>query len=134
LADGIEAELDRSSLDRVPVAGNSLGGWIALELARRGRATSAVALSPSGLETPAERIAVIAMNELMRVRNIAGAPAARLLTANPASRSHMLGGLPGRPWRVPADDAAPEIRDFATAPASLHAVLNDRLQGPAGLE
>jgi pimeloyl-ACP methyl ester carboxylesterase len=46
LADAIEAELERSGLDRVHVAGNSLGGWIALELARRGRATSAVALSP----------------------------------------------------------------------------------------
>jgi pimeloyl-ACP methyl ester carboxylesterase len=28
----------------------------------------------------------------------------------------MLGGLHGRPWRVPADDAAAEIRDFAAAP------------------
>ena len=134
LADAVETELDRSDLDRVHVAGNSLGGWIALELARRGRATSAVALSPSGLETPAERIAVISMNELMRARNIAAAPAAKLLTANPASRSLMLGGLHGRPWRVPAGDAAAEIRDFATAPGfqpTLSSTTGSRL--PTGL-
>jgi pimeloyl-ACP methyl ester carboxylesterase len=52
LTDAVEAELDRADFDRVHVAGNSLGGWIALELARRNRATSVVALSPSGLETP----------------------------------------------------------------------------------
>ena len=123
LTDAVEAELDRTELGRVHVAGNSLGGWVALELGRRGRATSVVALSPSGLETPAERMAVISMNEVMRARNVAAAPAARLLTADPASRSAMLGGLRGRPWLMPAADAAAEIRDFATAPG-LHSTLS----------
>jgi pimeloyl-ACP methyl ester carboxylesterase len=122
LTDAVEAELDRAALDRVHVAGNSLGGWIALELARRGRTISVVALSPSGLETPAERIGVIAMNEVMRARNVAAAPEAALLTADLATRSAMLGGLHGRPWRVSAPDAAAEIRDFATAPG-FHATL-----------
>jgi pimeloyl-ACP methyl ester carboxylesterase len=134
LTDAVEAELDRAELDRVHVAGNSLGGWIALELARRGRARSVVAISPSGFESPAERIGVISMNELMRARNIAAAPAATLLTADPISRSTMLGGLRGRPWRVPAHDAAAEVRDFATAPgfqATLQATTGSRI--PAGL-
>jgi pimeloyl-ACP methyl ester carboxylesterase len=117
LTDAVEAELDRADLGRVHVAGNSLGGWIALELARRDRARSVVALSPSGLETPVERSAVISMNELMRTRNVAAAPVAGLATADLASRSAMLGGLHGRPWRVSASDACAEIRDFANAPA-----------------
>jgi pimeloyl-ACP methyl ester carboxylesterase len=116
LTDAVEAELDRTGLDRVHVAGNSLGGWIALELARRGRARSAVAFSPSGLEAPAERLYVVAMNELMRARSLVGAPAAALLAANPGSRTVMLGGLHARPWRVAAHDAVAEIRHFATAP------------------
>jgi pimeloyl-ACP methyl ester carboxylesterase len=116
LTDAVEAELDRADLGRVHVAGNSLGGWIALELARRDRATSVVALSPSGLEAPPERVAVISMNELMRTRKVAAAPVAGLTTADLASRSAMLGGLHGRPWRVPASDARAEIRDFANAP------------------
>jgi pimeloyl-ACP methyl ester carboxylesterase len=122
LADAVEADLDRAGLGRFHVAGNSLGGWIALELARRGRATSVVALSPSGLETPAERVAVIAVNELMRARNLAAAAAADLVTADLGSRSAMLGTLHGRPWLLPAADGAGEIRDFAGA-SGFHATL-----------
>ena len=116
LADAVEAELDRVRLDRVHLAGNSLGGWIALELARRGRAGSVTALSPAGLETSSERGTVIALNELMRARAVTMAPVSRLLTAAAAGRSALLGALRGRPWRLPADDAAAEIRDFAYAP------------------
>lgn len=47
-ADAVEAELDAAGIGRAHVVGNSLGGWIAMELARRGRARSAVALAPAG--------------------------------------------------------------------------------------
>jgi pimeloyl-ACP methyl ester carboxylesterase len=40
--------LDELGLERPHVAGNSLGGWIALELAKRDRVNSATALSPGG--------------------------------------------------------------------------------------
>jgi pimeloyl-ACP methyl ester carboxylesterase len=46
--DMAEAELDASGIGRVHIAGNSLGGWFAIELARRGRALSTVAISPGG--------------------------------------------------------------------------------------
>src|ERR1700704_3809703 len=42
LADAVESELDRLGLETPAVVGNSLGGWVALELARRGRAARAV--------------------------------------------------------------------------------------------
>jgi pimeloyl-ACP methyl ester carboxylesterase len=48
LVDGVEAELDKLGLDKVHIAGNSMGGWISLELARRGRARSVVVFSPAG--------------------------------------------------------------------------------------
>lgn len=41
--------LDQLELDTIPVCGNSIGGWTALELAKLGRADSVVALSPAGL-------------------------------------------------------------------------------------
>ncbi len=58
LVDGIEAELDRMGLQKVHIAGNSLGGWIGIELARRGRAQSLVLLSPAGAWRSARRIKV----------------------------------------------------------------------------
>ena len=56
LADGIEEELDRLGLKKVHIAGNSLGGWIGIELARRGRAQSLVLLSPAGAWRSTRRI------------------------------------------------------------------------------
>jgi pimeloyl-ACP methyl ester carboxylesterase len=52
LTDDAERLLDARELGRVHVAGNSMGGWIALELARRGRALTVCAFSPAGFWTP----------------------------------------------------------------------------------
>src|SRR5436305_2814777 len=48
LADDLELQLDDAGIGTAHLVGNSLGGWIALELARRGRGRSVVALSPAG--------------------------------------------------------------------------------------
>ena len=48
LVDDAERVLDARGLERPHVAGNSLGGWVAIELARRGRARTVCALSPAG--------------------------------------------------------------------------------------
>src|SRR5262249_17342622 len=52
----VEDFLDRLGLERPHVAGNSMGGWIALELAKNGRVRSATALSPAGFHTPREAV------------------------------------------------------------------------------
>lgn len=48
LADAVESAMDAAGLATVHLAGNSLGGFIAMQLAARGRADSVVALSPAG--------------------------------------------------------------------------------------
>ncbi|SDC23871.1 alpha/beta fold hydrolase [Actinokineospora iranica] len=48
LADDIEAQLDEIGWDTCHIVGNSLGGWVALELARRGRARSLHVIAPGG--------------------------------------------------------------------------------------
>jgi pimeloyl-ACP methyl ester carboxylesterase len=48
LADAVAAFAGGLGLERPHVAGNSLGGWVALELAKSGRARSATGLSPAG--------------------------------------------------------------------------------------
>ncbi|MGE3662958.1 MAG: alpha/beta fold hydrolase [Pseudonocardia sp.] len=59
LVDGVEAELDRLGLGAVHLVGNSLGGWVAIELARRGRARSLVLFSPAGAYTSKRRMAMV---------------------------------------------------------------------------
>jgi pimeloyl-ACP methyl ester carboxylesterase len=49
LARAVGALLDELGLDRAHVAGNSLGGWVALELAVQGRALTVTGVCPAGL-------------------------------------------------------------------------------------
>jgi pimeloyl-ACP methyl ester carboxylesterase len=46
--DDSERALDELGIDKAHLAGNSNGGWCAIELARRGRAKTVCALSPAG--------------------------------------------------------------------------------------
>jgi pimeloyl-ACP methyl ester carboxylesterase len=48
LVDSVERMMDGLGWDKAHIAGNSLGGWIALDLARRGRATTVTAFAPAG--------------------------------------------------------------------------------------
>jgi pimeloyl-ACP methyl ester carboxylesterase len=48
LPDAVEAAMDAAGFATAHVVGNSLGGYVALQLAARGRAESVVALAPAG--------------------------------------------------------------------------------------
>ncbi|MFI6870034.1 alpha/beta fold hydrolase [Nocardia sp. NPDC050406] len=48
LADRIEDQLDEMGWRTCHIAGNSLGGWVGFELARRGRARTLTAIAPAG--------------------------------------------------------------------------------------
>jgi pimeloyl-ACP methyl ester carboxylesterase len=75
LVDGVEREIDERGLERPHVAGNSLGGWIAIELARRGRARTVCAISPAGSWTAgtAEQTAgVRKIRRLIRATRLGG--------------------------------------------------------------
>lgn len=59
MVDELERQLDERGIDRAHIAGNSLGGWLALELARRGRALSVVGFAPGGAWSSAVRMAAL---------------------------------------------------------------------------
>ena len=44
----VERQMDAEGIDRAHFVGNSMGGWLSLELALRGRALSVVGLCPAG--------------------------------------------------------------------------------------
>jgi pimeloyl-ACP methyl ester carboxylesterase len=76
LVDDLERLLDELGLAKAHLAGNSLGGWAALELARRGRALTVCALSPAGAwgsETDAQPVRSTlkrAVRDIQRSRRI----------------------------------------------------------------
>ncbi|ONH32328.1 alpha/beta fold hydrolase [Protofrankia sp. BMG5.30] len=118
LVDGVEAELDRAGWDRVHVVGNSLGGWIAIELARRGRARSLVLFSPAGAWTSQCRIAAVALGIRLSVATLARYSAyADLIAGNPLLRHLLLATQVAHPERVDPQAVALTIRASAHAPA-----------------
>jgi pimeloyl-ACP methyl ester carboxylesterase len=48
LVDDVERRMDELDWDTAHVVGNSLGGWVAFELERRGRARTLTAIAPAG--------------------------------------------------------------------------------------
>lgn len=102
--------------ERPHVAGNSLGGLISLELARRGMVSSAIGISPAGFATPAET--VLARAQLWSAVRIArlAAPRASALMGRPRVRSVALRSLAAHPERMPAEAAAGDVRALAAAP------------------
>jgi pimeloyl-ACP methyl ester carboxylesterase len=86
--DSLEAHLDELGVDTAHVVGNSAGGALALELAKRGRARSVVALSPAGAwrngDGEAKRVGR-AFRRLVRVTRTA-APYMRAIMRRPGTR------------------------------------------------
>jgi pimeloyl-ACP methyl ester carboxylesterase len=54
LADAVERAMDDAGFETAHLVGNSLGGWVALQLAERGRADTVVALAPAGGWAPGD--------------------------------------------------------------------------------
>lgn len=104
LTDAISADLDAHGLDRVHVLGNSLGGRIAIELGRRGRTRSIVAISPSGMGATFERLHQATMMGVSRLINQVRGPWIDDLSRTP--RGHSMPLAPGRRRGTPRSSRA----------------------------
>ncbi len=121
LADGLERELDAAGWDTAHIAGSSLGGLLALELAQRGRARSVVALAPGG-DRPGSRygerrIAVIFTVTHAIARRLL--PRADRLCASSRGRRLLLGWVCAHPERLSAAQAAHAVRALGQCPTYL---------------
>jgi pimeloyl-ACP methyl ester carboxylesterase len=113
LVDGVERDMDAAELDRAHLVGSSLGGWIALELAQRGRARSVVAISPAGGWEPGSEAERRLSREVGRTHTLARVllPFAGVLVRSAWFRRRMLGQVAVDGSRVPPAMAAQMIRD-----------------------
>ncbi|MBB4956892.1 pimeloyl-ACP methyl ester carboxylesterase [Micromonospora polyrhachis] len=136
LADGLEGLLDSLRLETVHVAGNSMGGWIALELASRGRARTVTVLSPAGFYNAVEAVFTrISLQVSVRMARLLAPRAARVF-ASVLCRSVLFAQCMGRPWRLSTDEAAAITQAFAESPyfeADLAAITGNRFAGGADI-
>lgn len=104
-------------LERPHVAGNSMGGAIALELARRRAIASACAFSPAGFwSAPERRFCQLSLGLL------AGVPAAlrptvRMLARTRCGRIALFSQTFGYPLRLPAAEAVATLDDAWASPS-----------------
>jgi len=116
LAVAVAELLDELDLPTAHVAGNSSGGWVALELGRMQRARTVTALSPAGLwRKSAPRYMRVAMRQARLNAKIT-----RRLAPN-APRGRVSRGLSmmqasGHPFRLPYEPVRTAIHDLAAAP------------------
>jgi pimeloyl-ACP methyl ester carboxylesterase len=98
LAAALQAKLAEGGIERPHVAGNSLGGWVGLEMGRAGCAASVTALSPAGLW----RAPLGPRQNDVRALAQRWRPAVRLAIEVPAVRRRMTATFAAHPERIPA--------------------------------
>jgi pimeloyl-ACP methyl ester carboxylesterase len=119
LVDALEAELDAAGFDTAHLVGNSLGGWIAADLARRGRARTVVASSPAGLWTEKELLYASRSLRASYASSRAMDPFADRLTRSALMRTLLFAQVAARGWRASPEEAADMIRTLARSPSFL---------------
>ena len=122
LAEAVAALLRDLGIERPHVVGNSLGGWVALELALAGGAGRVTAIAPAGLwSAPLEPKPSVA-HRLARALGPVIEPAARTRRG----RRLLLSGSTAHPERIPGSDAAHLVRAYARAPGFI--AVNDAMR------
>lgn len=118
MADDLEDQLDALGIRRIHIVGNSLGGWLALRLAERGRALSVLCLAPAGGWRPGS------VGERMVVtRFVVGHHVARRMSRSPwlltrpRVRRSLLAPVVHEPRGVAPQDALTFVRDMAECQA-----------------
>jgi pimeloyl-ACP methyl ester carboxylesterase len=132
ITDLVSGFLDDLGLERPHVAGNSLGGWAALELAKRGRAASATALSPAGFQNALEAVyQQTSFRITVRFSRLIAARAEQVLS-RPRLRVLAFAQLVRRPLQIPLAEVGPTVRALAHAPwfdETLRAINTGRFTG-----
>jgi pimeloyl-ACP methyl ester carboxylesterase len=113
LADQLERDLDRAGITRAHLVGNSLGGWLALELAARGRALSVTALAPALGWEPEGRHLLPLRLKLQVARKVfaAVAPYAEVVLRSHRIRHLLLSAAMAHSDRISIVEAAAFVRD-----------------------
>ncbi len=129
LTEAVAGLLDELGLEKPHVAGNSLGGWLTLELAKRGRARTATVLSPAGFWLGKENVySRVSLWMMVRSARL-GAPYADRLLESPLARRLSFAQVVEHGDRMTPAEAADSLRALAHAPSfdgTLKAMVKQR--------
>lgn len=129
LTDSVADFIREQGLDGVSTVGQSMGGRIVLELARRGVGGDTVALDPGGFWSNRE-VAVFGATlrpSIALVRVLRGV--LPTLLGSRVGRTLLLAQLSARPWALSRETVLPDVRGLADSPAT-GAALAALIKGP----
>jgi len=131
MADQVEAMLDAAGIGTAHLAGNSLGGYLALVLAARGRARSVVALAPAGgwADGDTSYLEVLDFFETMQAAVRLTAPHAERLMATPEGRRRATAHIVEHPEHLTAELLAHQIAGAASCRAAAPLIAHARTHG-----
>ena len=129
LTDSVADFIREHELDAVATAGQSMGGRIVLELARRRVGGDTVALDPGGFWSDRELFVFSATMRpsIALVRALRGALPS--LLDGSAGRTLLLAQLSARPWALSRETVLPDMCGLADAPAT-DAAMDALTKGP----
>lgn len=111
--DAVAAFLGQLGVHRPHLAGNSLGGAVALELGAAGLASSVTAFSPAGFYTPWQRRWAGSLLNTHRLTARAPVPVLRMVIGSRRLRALCFGALIGRPVRLDPERALADAQALA---------------------
>jgi pimeloyl-ACP methyl ester carboxylesterase len=120
LADAVEQAMDESGFETAHIVGNSLGGYVALQLAARGRAISVVAFAPAGGWAPGDDSYSETLHLFTRMQELlrAAAPHADSIARSPEGRRRATQFLVEDADRIPTELVAHLIVGAANCQAA----------------
>lgn len=129
LADAVARFIDHHGLEGIATAGQSMGGRIVLELARRGVGGDTVALDPGGFWNSRE-LAIFSATLRPSIALVKALHfALPTLLRNPVARTALLAQFSAHPSRLSAQTVLPDVRALAEAPA-IRPALDALIEGP----
>jgi pimeloyl-ACP methyl ester carboxylesterase len=120
MADAVERDMDDAGIGDAVLVGNSLGGFVALQLAARGRARSVVAFAPAGGWARGDESwrELLALQASMRAAAKAAAPHAEAILATSEGRRRATRYITVRHEHIPAELLAHQLMGVATCEAA----------------
>ena len=131
IADAVERAMDEAGFEIAHLAGNSLGGYVALQLAARGRARTVVALAPAGGWAPGDEsyLDLLELQSALVAQAKAIAPHADAIAATPEGRRRATQYIVTNFEHIPAELVAHEIRGVAGCQAAPALIDRARREG-----
>jgi pimeloyl-ACP methyl ester carboxylesterase len=124
LVDHVERAMDEAGFETAKIVGNSLGGFVALQLAARGRPDSVVALAPAGGWAEGDATFPKTLESFRTMQGLLknAAPHADAIAATPAGRRQSTLYITTNYKHIPAELIAHQIRGAANCTGALQMI------------